>query len=244
MPLSPSVLADQHANVIQTINQSSNVLADIHSTLQERYHEMQSGYDGLCKQYNSLLEERTEQQAVAEKLKRDRDKLLAERAKREAEDEVRIRAAQEAAFAFNAQMTSAAQPDEEIRKKLTSLQSQWASFAKEWAAKDISKIFIEGDTSFMEIAAQPYISSSERNANDGLFSTAILPSCGRLFLHAELSHFICWNLIKKPFFAFHGIEAAHKTRTDTIDNSALILECIVEEIMNGMTLCTLIPEIS
>ncbi|KAK5942985.1 hypothetical protein PMZ80_003990 [Knufia obscura] len=232
MPVSIAALAEEHANVIHNMHQQSNVLEDIHSTLNDSYLNLRSQYEDLRKQCIALEQERTERESLTEKLKRERDSLLAERAKRVAEDEGKIRAAQEAAFAFNAQMTSIAQPDEEIRKKLASIQSQWAGFAKEWASKDITKLYTEGDTHFLKVMTQPYIAASERNANDGLFSKAILPSSGRLLLQAELSHFICWNLISTPFFSFHGILADRKTKTEEMNSSALVLESICQEIIN------------
>lgn len=233
---SSSALAEQHAGAIQAISQSSTVLVDIHATLQDKYHDIQDSYEDLFKQYDALKKDQTEQRALADRLKCERDTLLDEREKRKAEDEVKIRAAQEAAFAFNAQMSSIAQPDEEIRNKLASLQSQWADFARDWASKDILKIFIEGDPEFLKIINQPYIAPSERNANDGLFNKATLPSSGRLLLHAELSHFICWNLIRVPFFSFHGIEADRRAKEGIMDSSALALEGICQEIIRGKTI--------
>lgn len=199
MPVTNAKLNASHIDAIHAITESAAVLSDI-------FRDQQNKYDDLVTHCKAIDAEKVQCHNRAEAMKRERDTLIAEQMKREAEDEEKIIAAQQAAFAFTAQMTSYAQDDNEIRNNIANLQGQWAAFAKKWAAKDISALYQQGDAKFLEICKRSYISADERNSENGIFTQDNFPSSGRLFLLAQLAHFICWNLVNTPFFSLTGIE--------------------------------------
>lgn len=166
---------------------------------------------------------------------KERDILCTEKDKLEDRAESQILQAQKAAFEMTASSTVVAEDDGIIRQKLSAVTSQWKTFAKKWALKGPGpfKSLNEGQD-FVEILQRPYISDTEIESVDGITSVNYQSMLPRMLLHAELAHFICWNIAQSPFLSVAKIEKDYREDPEDKNGPSIsILQCMTQEIARG-----------